>query len=156
MLERTLEAKILTDYESALDDATARLVVAQQDVESLRQVVQSIRQRLAQNAAGSIKFPPADDLPTYRGQPSMRAYLYRLLDQEVRMEADLMVATVQADPRYSASPPNRDTILARANDLVRKGVFVKPTDNEYAVASPNGGPASKGKADRPEGLFAAQ
>jgi hypothetical protein len=145
MLERAQEAQILADYEKALADATGRLADAQQEVESLRNVVQTIRRRLAETAAGSTKFPPADDLPTYRGQPSMRAYLIRLLQQEARIDVDQLVATVQADPHYSSNPPSRGTILARANDLVQRGRVIKPTDNEYALASPNGGDPAPGR-----------
>lgn len=155
-LERTREAEILADYEAALADAEERLADAQHDVDSLRSVVTSIRQRVAaEEGSPAVLFPITNDLPTYRGLPSLRAYLVRLMELQVRMTKNQLVTTVQAEPAYSASPPNRNTILSRASDLVRLGYLSKPTDDEYAfVAAPNGsGRAPGAKLDVGE-LFA--
>jgi hypothetical protein len=142
-LERTHEAEILTAYEKYLDEAFVRLSDAQHEVDSLRAVVQSLRSRLAGGAQEPTRFPSVDGLPTYRGRPSLREYLRRLVAQEARIALEQLVATVQADPHYSANPPSRNTILSRANDLVRRGVFIKPTETEYAL-SPNGSEPAPG------------
>lgn len=123
------ERAILREYESVLRDA-------ERDLQDLRDLVDRLRRRVgAATPAGLSGKADATPRPTrtrYRGRVSLPSFLVSLMSDGEERTLDEIEQCVRSNEAFSESPPARNTIATRLNELARKpDTFFKLPGGSY-------------------------
>ncbi|MDA0169185.1 hypothetical protein OJ998_08825 [Solirubrobacter taibaiensis] len=176
---REQEAKLLSEYERELAKALEDVETLTPIVQGLRRRVgttpdepeaeekaaqinvkvspplRAVVERRSAQLEAQNELEPADDdtdLRTYRGRVTLTSFLRVFAVGDEPVAPDTIVARVAEAPPFRNTPPARNTILTRLNELANAGKLTKLEDGRYVRPRDSHGSGNPGvNAGSPRG-----